>query len=63
VLCHATGWLIDRDPQVAQGSLRAPYLKARGLMCRGLRVFGRSCPAPDFAGAGASACTMKRVAY
>ena len=60
VLCHATSWLIDRDPAVAQ-TVYIRYLR------QGPRVpwavnFGRECPAPDFAGA-AKRLHKERVAY
>ena len=49
VLCHATSWLIDRDPPVAQ-QVYARYLKQGPYVPWG-EDFGRRCPAPDFAAA------------
>jgi cellulose synthase operon protein C len=60
VLCNATSWLIDRDPDVAQG-VYARYVK-QGPYVSWAESFGRSCPAPDFAGA-AKRVHDERVAY
>jgi hypothetical protein len=49
VLCHATGWLIDRDPAVAD-KLYARYIK-QGPYLSWAASFGRTCPEPNFAGA------------
>ena len=60
VLCHATSWLIDRDPPVAEQVYRR-YLKQGPYVPWG-ESFGRNCPAPDFAGA-AQRLHDERVAY
>jgi hypothetical protein len=49
VLCHATAWLIDRDPPAA-AKLYARYLKQGPHVPWGAD-FGRICPDPDFAAA------------
>lgn len=52
LLCSATGWLINRDAEKAQGYYRR-YLKNGAYVAWG-GVFGSSasaCPAPDFAAA------------
>lgn len=60
VLCHATAWLIDRDPPVA-GKLYARYLKQGAYVPWGAD-FGRTCPEPDFA-AAAARLHAERVAW
>ena len=60
VLCHATSWLIDRDPPVAEQVYKR-YLKQGPYVPWGA-AFGRECPAPDFAGA-ARRLHKERVAY
>ena len=60
VLCHATAWLIDRDPPAA-ARLYARYLKQGPYVPWGA-AFGRSCPEPDFAGAAAR-LHAERVAW
>lgn len=47
VLCEATHWLIDREPDDAQAIYRR-YLREGALVPWGTS-FGRDCPAPDFA--------------
>lgn len=47
VLCEATRWLIDRQPEQAQGLYRR-YLREGAYVPWGER-FGRECPQPDFA--------------
>ncbi len=46
VLCHATHWLIDRQPNSASALYRR-YLSFGPYVPWG-NTFGRSCPAPDF---------------
>jgi hypothetical protein len=46
VLCRATGWLIDREPERA-ALVYARYLR-EGSYVRWARTFGRRCPQPDF---------------
>ena len=46
VLCEATRWLIDRQPEQAQ-SLYRRYLHEGPYVPWGAS-FGRQCPAPDF---------------
>ncbi len=46
VLCAGTSWVIDRDPQRAEG-LYARYVK-HGALVRWGRRFGKTCPQPDF---------------
>lgn len=60
VLCHATSWLIDRDPEVAD-QVYTRYLKQGPYVAWG-EDFGRTCPAPDFA-AAAQRLHRERVAY
>lgn len=60
VLCHATAWLIDRDPPAAE-KLYARYLRQGPYVPWG-RAFGRTCPEPDFAGAAAR-LHAQRVAW
>src|SRR5581483_840766 len=60
VLCHATSWLIDRDPAFAD-KIYARYLKQGAYVPWGAE-FGRSCPEPDFDGA-ARRLQAERVAY
>ena len=60
VLCHATAWLIDRDPPAA-AKLYARYIKQGPYVPWGAD-FGRSCPDPDFAGAAAR-LQAERVAW
>jgi hypothetical protein len=47
VLCEATHWLIDREPEHAQ-SIYKRYLREGPWVPWG-EDFGRDCPAPDFA--------------
>lgn len=47
VLCEATRWLIDRQPDEAQGIYKR-YLREGPFVPWGAE-FGRECPAPDFA--------------
>lgn len=47
VLCEATRWLIDRQPEDAQGIYKR-YLREGPFVPWGAS-FGRECPAPDFA--------------
>ncbi len=47
VLCEATRWLIDRQPDEAQGIYKR-YLREGPYVPWGAS-FGRECPAPDFA--------------
>ncbi len=47
VLCEATHWLIDREPDSAQAIYRR-YLREGPYVPWGAS-FGRDCPAPDFA--------------
>jgi hypothetical protein len=49
VLCEASRWVIDRQPELAQGIYRR-YLHEGAYVSWG-RGFGRSCPPPDFASA------------
>jgi len=60
VLCHATGWLIDRDPPVAEKVYRR-YV-TQGPYVPWAATFGRECPEPDFA-AAAERLHRERVAY
>ena len=60
VLCHATAWLIDRDPPVAE-KLYLRYLKQGPYVPWGAD-FGRACPEPDFAAAEARV-QAERVAW
>ncbi len=60
VLCHATAWLIDRDPPAA-AKLYARYVKQGPYVAWG-EDFGRICPEPDFAGAAAR-LRAERVAW
>jgi cellulose synthase operon protein C len=60
VLCHATGWLIDRDPEVA-GKLYGRYIK-QGPYLAWAASFGRTCPEPNFAGA-ALRLRAERIAW
>jgi hypothetical protein len=46
ILCHASSWLIDRDPEIA-ATLYRRYLK-EGPHVPWATHFGRSCPDPDF---------------
>lgn len=46
LLCHATRWIIDMDPQHAQEIYRR-YVRNGALVPFGA-TFGRQCPAPDF---------------
>ncbi|MBU2280211.1 MAG: hypothetical protein KKB45_15585, partial [Gammaproteobacteria bacterium] len=48
-LCHATTWLINRDPELAQGYYQR-YLQQGPYVSWGAD-FGSSCPAPDFVSA------------
>ncbi|MBU2427699.1 MAG: hypothetical protein KKA56_12550 [Gammaproteobacteria bacterium] len=48
-LCHATTWLIHRDPELAQGYYQR-YLQQGPYVSWGAD-FGSSCPAPDFVSA------------
>jgi cellulose synthase operon protein C len=49
VLCRATAWIIDREPERAR-QVYARYLKEGPYVSWGGN-FGRECPPPDFAGA------------
>lgn len=49
VLCEATGWVIDRQPERA-AQVYELYIR-HGAYVRWGRSFGRRCPSPDFAGA------------
>lgn len=49
VLCHATAWLLYRDPDAAQNLYRR-YLRQGAYVAWG-DAFGQECPAPDFPGA------------
>jgi len=60
VLCHATAWLIDRDPPAA-AKLYIRYVKQGPYVPWG-GDFGRTCPEPDFAGAAAR-LQAERVAW
>jgi hypothetical protein len=60
VLCHATAWLIDRDPPAA-AKLYARYIKQGAHVSWGAE-FGRTCPEPDFA-AAAARLRAERVAW
>ncbi len=46
VLCSATRWLIDREPEPAAALYRR-YLREGAYVAWGA-TFGRACPAPDF---------------
>jgi tetratricopeptide (TPR) repeat protein len=46
VLCQATGWVIDREPERAR-QVYQRYLH-QGARVRWSRSFGRTCPQPDF---------------
>jgi hypothetical protein len=60
VLCHATAWLIDRDPPAA-AKLYARYLKQGAYVPWG-GAFGRTCPEPDFVSAAAR-LRAERIAW
>jgi len=49
VLCHATSWIIDREPARAQRIYRT-YVE-HGPLVPWAAHFGRDCPSPDFKGA------------
>jgi cellulose synthase operon protein C len=49
VLCKATGWILNREPDRAE-AIYARYVR-EGAYMRWARSFGRSCPQPDFASA------------
>jgi cellulose synthase operon protein C len=49
ILCRATSWIIDREPERA-AKVYARYLK-EGPYVSWAGTFGRECPEPDFAGA------------
>jgi hypothetical protein len=59
ILCHATGWLLNRDPETAQ-KIYLRYLREGPYVDWG-ESFGQECPAPDFAGA-AERLHVERVA-
>jgi hypothetical protein len=46
VLCHATGWLLDRDPEAAR-KLYQRYVR-QGPYVEWAAAFGRECADPDF---------------
>ena len=60
VLCHASSWLLVRDPP-AGWKFYARYLKQGPYVPWGA-AFGQSCPAPDFAGAAAR-LRAERIAW
>jgi len=60
VLCHATGWLLYRDPEAAQNLYRR-YLRQGAYVAWG-DAFGQECPVPDFHGA-ATRWHAERVAH
>lgn len=60
VLCHATAWLLVRDPEAA-GKYYSRYLKQGPYVPWGEK-FGQTCPEPDFAGAAAR-LHAERVAW
>jgi hypothetical protein len=49
ILCHATGWVVDRDPDRA-AEIYARYVK-EGPIVAWATHFGRDCPEPDFSAA------------
>lgn len=59
VLCHATAWLLYRDPEAAQ-KIYQRYLREGPYVPWG-ESFGQECPAPDFPGA-AKRLHVERVA-
>ncbi len=59
VLCEATQWIIDRQPERAEQVYRR-YLRQGAHVAWG-RSFGRTCPQPDFSEASSWSAASRRV--
>ena len=59
VLCKATAWVVDREPQIAE-QIYHRYVH-EGAHVPWARAFGRTCSQPDFAAASSSRVALRQV--